>query len=96
MAQALLKPFDLRGNLILADKGNDSKKFVRRIESKGGTDIIPSRISFKAPRETDWHIYKKRHLIENLFLKFKNNRRFATTYEKRAIASLTCILVWLL
>ena len=101
MPQTLLKPFDLRGKLILADKGYDSNKFVRWIEFRGGTVIIPSRITSKAPRDTDWHIYKERHLIENLFLKLKNNRRFATRYEKKAVffkavTSLACILVWLL
>ena len=35
--------------------------------------------------KTDWHIYKERHLVENLFLKLKNNRRFATRYEKKAL-----------
>ena len=41
MAQTLLEPFDLRGKLILADKGYDSNKFVRWIESRGGIVIIP-------------------------------------------------------
>ena len=63
--------------------------------------IIPSRITAKHPRKSDWHTYKERHLVENLFLKLKNNRRFATRYEKkalyfRAVVCLACILVWLL
>lgn len=45
--------------------------------------------------------YKERHLVENLFLKLKNNRRFATRYEKKAlyfhaVVCLACILVWFL
>ena len=47
--------------------------------------VIPSRITAKHPRKTDWHTYKERHLVENLFLKLKNNRRFATRYEKKAL-----------
>ena len=35
MAQALLEPFDLRGRLILADKGYDSDKFVRWVGNRG-------------------------------------------------------------
>ena len=67
----------------------------------GGVSVIPSRIIAKHPRKTDWHTYKERHLVENLFLKLKNNRRFATRYEKkalyfRAVVCLDCILVWLL
>ena len=101
MAQALLEPFDLNGKLILADKGYDSDKFVRWLEERGGIAVIPSRIIAKHPRKTDWHTYKERHLVENLFLKLKNNRRFATRYEKkalyfRAVVCLACILVWLL
>lgn len=101
MAQTLLESFDLRGKLILADKGYDSNKFVRWIQSRGGAVVIPSRRTSKAPRNTDWHIYKERHLVENLFLKLKNNRRFATRYEKKAVffkavTFLACILVWLL
>ena len=87
--------------LILADKGYDSDKFVRWVEERGGIVVIPSRANTKHPRQTDWHTYKERHLVENLFLKLKNNRRFATRYEKkalyfRAVVCLACSLVWLL
>jgi len=97
----LLEPFDLKGKLILADKGYDSDKFVHWVEERGGIVLIPSRTTAKYPRKTDWHIYKERHLVENLFLKLKNNRRFATRYEKKAlyfyaVVYIACILVWLL
>ena len=81
MTQMMLEPFDLRGKLILADKEYDSDKFVRWIEERGEIPVIPSRITAKHPRNTDWHIYKERHLVENLFLKLKHHRRFATRYE---------------
>ena len=101
MAQTLLEPFELKGKLILADKGYDSDKFVRWLEDRGGIVVIPSRIIAKRPRKTDWYTYKERYLVENLFLKLKNNRRFATRYEKKAlyfyaVVCLACILVWLL
>ena len=97
----MLEPFDLKGKLILADKGYDSDKFVHWVEERGGIVLIPSRTTAKHPRKTDWHIYKERHLVENLFLKLKNNRRFATRYEKKAlyfyaVVYNACILVWLL
>lgn len=85
MAQELLEPFDLTGKIVLADKGYDRDKFVKWVEERGGIAVIPSRITAKHPRETDWHTYKERHLIETLFFKLKNNRRFATRYEKRSI-----------
>ena len=76
LAQKLLEPFDLRGKLIIADKGYDSDKFVKWIESRGGIVVIPSRVTAKTPREIDKHIYNERHLVENLFQKMKNHRRF--------------------
>ena len=101
LAQALLEGFNLQGKLIIADKGYDSDKFIGWIEERGGIVVIPSRITAKNPREIDKHIYNERHLVENLFLKMKNNRRFATRYEKRAssfiaLTLLAAALVWLI
>lgn len=53
------------------------------------------------PKHTDWHTYKERYLIENLFIKLKNSRCFANRYEKKAlyffaVTCLACILAWLL
>ncbi len=101
MAQTLLEPCDLSSRLILADKGYDGDKFVKWVGERGGIVVIPSRITAKHPRQTDRSTYKERHLIETLFLKLKNNRMFATRYEKKAVyfqavTFLACILVWLL
>ena len=82
MVQALLEYFDLNGKLILADKDCDSDQFVCWLKECGGIVVIPSCIIAKPLRKTDWHTYKERHLVENLFLKLKNNRRFATRYEE--------------
>lgn len=87
----LLESFDLNGKLILADKGYDSDKFVRRLKERGGIVVLPSRIIAKHSRKTDWHTYKERHLVEKLFLKLKNNRRFATRYEKKALFPRRCL-----
>ncbi len=100
LAKTLLEPFDLHGKLILADKGYDSKKFVGWIEKHGGIVVIPSRVTAKNPRNIDRHTYNERHLVENLFLKLKNHRRFATRYEKRAasflaVTHLAAALLWL-
>lgn len=84
LAEKLLEPVDLSSKLILADKGDDSDKFVSWIEKRNSTPVIPSRNSAKHPRKTDWHIYKERHWVKNLFLKLKGYRRFAIRYEKKA------------
>ncbi len=40
MAQALLESFDLNGKLILADKGYDSDKVVRRLKERDGIVVL--------------------------------------------------------
>jgi len=101
LAQDLLETFDLQNKLIIADKGYDSDKFVRWVEARGGIVVIPSRITNNVQREIDTDTYNERHLIENLFLKMKNHRRFATRYEKlahsfRAVTLLAACFIWLL
>ena len=99
-AQKLLEPFDLRGKFVIADKGYDSDKFVHWLEGHGAVVVIPSRKTAKHPRDIDRHIYMERHLVENLFLKFKTHRRCDTRYEKRAslffaVTLIAAILVWI-
>jgi len=101
LAQTLLEDFDLCGKLIIADKGYDSDKFIRWLEQRGSIVVIPSRITARNPREIDKYAYNERHLVESLFLKMKNNRRFATRYEKlarsfMAITLLAAAIVWLI
>ena len=101
LAQELLEPFDLRGKLVIADKGYDSEKLVKWIEERGGIVVIPSRITNHVQRGIDRDEYNERHLIENLFLKMKHHRRFATRYEKLAcsflaVTLLVAALIWLL
>ena len=63
------------------------------IEKRGSIVVISSRITAKNPRNTDWHIYKERHLVENLFMKLENRRRFATRYDKLAFSFLAAVLI---
>ncbi len=91
MVQALLEPFDLMEKLILAGKGYDSDKFVRWVEQRGGIVVISSRMTAKHPRNTDWYTYKKRHPVEDLFLKHKNSRCFSTKYERSYLFPCRCL-----
>jgi transposase len=93
--------FDLKNSYVIADKGYDSQGFVRTIRNQGGIPVIPSRRNANKPRKYDHCLYKDRHLVENFFLKLKNNRRIATRFEKNlslflAMVHLACILIWLL
>lgn len=56
----------------------DSDRFVHWLEEHGAIVVTPSRKTAKRPRDVDRHAYMERHLVKNLFLKFKVHRRFAT------------------
>ena len=81
-AKALIEgvPFEV----VIADKGYDSKEVVAAVEGQGGEAVVPSRGNAKVPRETDWSRYKDRNLVERFWSKAKQYRRVATRYEKKA------------
>ena len=63
--------------------------------------IIPRKSNSKKPNpEFDAHLYKLRHLVENLFAKLKYDRSIATRFEKlarnfKATTYLACTMIWL-
>ena len=73
-------PFEI----VIADKGYDSKEVVTAVEDKGGEAVVPSRSNAKSPREIDFVQYKERNLVERFWSKVKQYRRVATRYEKKA------------
>ena len=81
-AKALIEgvPFEV----VIADKGYDSKEVVAAVEGQGGEAVVPSRGNAKTPRDTDWSRYKDRNLVERFWSKAKQYRRVATRYEKKA------------
>ena len=80
----MLNNFHLKGKSIIADKGYDSLKPERFLLKEEAVVVIPSRKTARVGREINKTLYNRRHLIENLFQKLKNSRRFATRYEKSA------------
>jgi transposase len=70
--------------VVIADKGYDSKAVVAAIESRGGEAVIPSLKNRARPREYDRDRYKDRNLAERFWSKAKQYRRVATRYEKTA------------
>ena len=73
-------PFEV----VIGDKGYDSKDVVAAVEGRGGEAVIPSRANAAAPRQTDWSRYKDRNLVERFWSKAKQYRRVATRFEKKA------------
>lgn len=89
-------PFEV----VIGDKGYDSKDVVGAVEGRGGEAVIPSRANATTPRKPDWSRYKDRNLAERFWSKAKPYRRVATRFEKKAqnvlafvhVASITILL----
>ena len=85
---------------LLADKGYDSDAPVETLEARGITPVIPPKANRRAPRKTDFALYRERNLVERFFCKLKQYRAIATRYDKLAetflaAVVLVCILFWL-
>jgi len=63
--------------------------------------VIPRKSNSKKPNpEFDSHLYRLRHLVENLFARLKHFRSIATRFEKlarnfKAMTYLACTFIWL-
>lgn len=69
---------------VIGDKGYDSKAVVERVRAAGARAVIPTQKNRAVQRDTDWHRYKDRNLVERFWAKAKQYRRVATRYEKTA------------
>jgi transposase len=81
-AEALID--NLKYEHVIADKGYDSRAFVKTIEASGAKAVIPSRSNSREPRPLDTHLCRERNQVERLFCRIKECRRVATRYEKTA------------
>jgi transposase len=90
-AKALIQ--DIPIEIVIGDKGYDSRAVVEEIEAQGAEPVIPSRKNCKEPRKYDQDRYKDRNLVERFWFKLKQYRRVATRYEKTARNFMGFILV---
>lgn len=81
-AKALIEGLPIE--VVIADKGYDSRAVVEAIEAQGAEAVIPSLKSRAKPRAYDRDRYKDRNLGERFWFKAKQYRRVATRYEKTA------------
>jgi transposase len=81
-AQALIAGTPME--VVIADKGYDSRAVVEAIESRGVEAVIPSLKNRAEQRDYDRDRYKDRNLGERFWSKAKQYRRVATRYEKTA------------
>jgi transposase len=89
------------GEHFIADKGYDSEEIRQQARDRGMNPVIPRRSNSKKPNpEFDKHLYKMRHLVENLFARLKHYRSIATRFEKlarnyKSLVYLACSIVWI-
>ena len=99
-APELINKIKVAENLI-ADKGYDSEAIREQVRQAGMNPVIPRKSNSTKPNpEFDAHLYKQRHLVENLFARLKHFRSIATRFEKlarnfKAILFLACTFIWL-
>ena len=92
-SQAGILVAGLPAEVVIADKGYDSKKVVRCIRRLGAEAVIPSLKNRKEQRPYDRDRYKDRNLAERFWRRAKEYRRVATRYEKTARTFLGFVLV---
>ena len=83
----------------LADKGYTSKKFLKRLEARNCTLVIPPKKNAIKPHKFDKVLYKERSAIECFFGKIKHFRRIFSRFDKTAQSYLSFLhfvgaLIW--
>ena len=87
--------------VMIADKGYDSRRWRRALSQRNITPCIPGRRRRKEPVIYDTELYKSRNLIERLFGRLKDWRRIAMRYDRcahtffSAICIAASIIFWL-
>ena len=97
-AESLVSPF--KPEFLIGDKGYDSQSIIDFLEERNIVAVIPPRKNRKDQRAYDTHLYKMRHLVENIFLRLKEWRGIATRYAKNtasylAAVHIRCLFHWL-
>jgi len=62
---------------LITDKAFDANWIIADLDARGAQVVISQRPKRIAPRQIDAELYKGRHLIENVFGKFKEFKRIA-------------------
>ncbi len=89
-----------RSGYVIADAAYDSNAFRVLIAEIGALAVPPCNPTRKGLIPHDRAISKTRNCIERCFNKFKNSRRIATRYDRKAIHFLAfihfaCVMPWM-
>ena len=82
-----------RAKVLLADRGYDAKWLREALIAESITPCIPLRKNRKIAISHDVGLYKKRHIIENMFAKLKDWRRIAMRYDRCAHTFFSAICI---
>ncbi len=74
----------LRPRRVVGDKGYSSGKIRSYTRRRGVRSTIPHKKNERHRGRFDRAIYRQRNLVERLINRYKQFRRLATRYEKRA------------
>ncbi|NHN96343.1 transposase, partial [Acetobacter thailandicus] len=77
-ADVLLADLPAETKEVIGDRGYDSNIIRHSLTERTITACIPPKKNRKSKPPYDWHLYKKRHLIENMFAKLKEWRHDTT------------------
>lgn len=78
---------------LLADKAYDADHLRRPLEAQGTEVVIPSNATRRKPYPLDRRAYRRRNVIERMFCRMKDWRRFATRYDRLARNFLSAVAI---
>jgi transposase len=89
-----------RPQRIVADRGYTSRQVRRYCREHGISATIPTRCNQRPHPRFSRDLYRERNQVEQLVNRFKQFRRIATRYEKRAVnylamVTLAAVTMWL-
>ncbi|MFS8368282.1 transposase [Acetobacter oryzifermentans] len=76
---------------VIGDWGYDSNKIKQSLADRNITACIPPKKNKESKPPYNWHLYRKRHLIENMFAKLKDWRWVATRCDRCAHTFMSAI-----
>ena len=82
LALPLLKGFNLKNKVVLADKAYSTAKIRDYLEKQGAFVCIPDKINAKAKHDFDRELYKKRNVVERFFCRLKDYLRISIRLDK--------------
>ncbi|MGV4856577.1 transposase [Acetobacter senegalensis] len=90
-ADVLLNNLPDETSEIIGDRGYDSNKIRQSLADRNIIACIARKKNRKSKAPYNWHLYKKRHLIENMFMKHKDWRHIDTRYNRCAYTFMSAI-----